>query len=144
AIRVHTVEELFDLARGLANQPLPRGKKVLVVTNGGGLGIISTDAARDAGLDVAPLDDAIRHRVAAVLPPTASVTNPVDLVGDADAARYSDALHAVGSSAADMALVVLTAQATTDAVGVARAVVSATRDWPIPIAAAFVGGARVA
>jgi acetyltransferase len=79
-----------------------------------------------------------------VLPTTASVVNPVDLVADADAARYSDALHALGPSAADMALVVLTAQATTDAVGVARAVVSATRDWPIPVAAAFVGGARVA
>src|SRR5262249_4126461 len=79
AIRVHTVEELFDLARALANQPLPGGKKVLVVTNGGGLGIVSTDAAREAGLDVAPLDDPIRHRLAAVLPRTASVVNPVDL-----------------------------------------------------------------
>jgi acetyltransferase len=77
-----------------------------------------------------------------VLPPTASVGNPVDLVGDADAARYGNALAAAGG-AADAALVILTAQAATDALGVARAVLGATRGWAIPVAAAFVGGARV-
>jgi acetate---CoA ligase (ADP-forming) len=144
AVRAETVEELFDLARGLASQRLPRGRRLLVVTNGGGLGIVSTDAARESGLDVAPLDDPARRRLAAVLPAAASLANPVDLVGDADAARYSNALHAVGAEAADAALVVLTAQAATDSVGVARAVIGATRGWPIPLAAAFVGGARVA
>ena len=144
AVRARTVEELFDLARGLASQPLPRGRRLLVVTNGGGLGIVSTDAAREAGLEVAALGDPIRHRLAAVLPPTASVSNPVDLVGDADAARYSRALHAIGGAGADAALVVLTAQAATDSAGVARAIVGATREWSIPRLAAFVGGARVA
>jgi acetate---CoA ligase (ADP-forming) len=144
AVRAGSVEELFDLARGLATQPLARGRRLVVVTNGGGLGIVSTDAARDAGLDVAALDDHVRCRLAAVLPPTASLVNPVDLVGDADAARYSNALHALGDDAADAALVVMTAQAATDAAGVARAVIGATRGWSIPLAAAFVGGARVA
>jgi acetyltransferase len=74
----------------------------------------------------------------------ASLANPVDLVGDADAARYSNALHAIGGAGADAALVVLTAQAATDSLGVARAVIGATRGWSIPIAGAFVGGARVA
>jgi len=143
AVRAGSVEELFDLARGLASQPLPRGRRLLVVTNGGGLGIVSTDAARESGLEVAPLDDPVRRRLDALLPPTASVVNPVDLVGDADAARYSNALHAIGPSAADAVLVVLTAQAATDSIGVARAVIGATRGWPIPLAGAFVGGARV-
>ena len=102
ALRVRTVEELFDVARGLASQPLPRGRRLLVVTNGGGLGIVATDAARDAGLEVAPLDAPVRERLAAVLPPTASLANPVDLVGDADAARYGHALHAVGGGGARM------------------------------------------
>jgi acetyl coenzyme A synthetase (ADP forming)-like protein len=144
AVRAASVEELFDVARGLASQPLPRGRRLLVVTNGGGLGIVATDAAREAGLTVAPLDDAARGRLAAVLPSTASLANPVDLVGDADAARYSHALHAIGGEGADAAVVVLTAQATTDSAGVARAVVGATRPWAIPIVAALVGGARVA
>jgi len=144
ALRAGTVEELFDLARGLVSQPLPRGRRLLVVTNGGGLGIVATDAARDEGLAVDPLDAAVRERLAAVLPPTASLANPVDLVGDADAARYSNALHAIGGAGADAALVVLTAQAATDALGVARAVIGATRGWSIPVVGAFVGGARVA
>jgi len=144
AVRASSVEDLFDLARGLASQPLPRGRRLLVVTNGGGLGVIATDAAREAGLDVSPLDEATHGRLAAVLPPTASLGNPVDLVGDADAARYSHALHALGGESADAALVVLTAQAATDPTAVARSVIGATRGWKIPIAAAFVGGARVA
>ncbi len=144
AVRAETVEDLFDLARGLASQPLPRGRRLLVVTNGGGLGIVSTDAARAAGLGVEPLAEGVRERLAAVLPATASLANPVDLVGDADAARYSNALHALGDESADAALVVLTAQAATDSVGVARAVVGATRGWRIPVMAALVGGARVA
>jgi acetyl coenzyme A synthetase (ADP forming)-like protein len=144
AVRAASVEDLFDLARGLASQPLPRGRRLLVLTNGGGLGVIATDAAREAALDVSPLDEATRGRLAAVLPPTASLGNPVDLVGDADAARYSHALHALGGESADAALVVLTAQAATDSTAVARSVIGATRGWKIPIAAAFVGGARVA
>ncbi|MBI3455246.1 MAG: acetate--CoA ligase family protein [Candidatus Rokubacteria bacterium] len=122
---------------------MPRGRRLLVVTNGGGLGIVATDAAREAGLAVRPLDDAARQRLRAVLPPTASARNPVDLVGDADAARYGNALDAMGPCG-DALLVILTAQAATDALGVARAVLGATRGWPIPITAAFVGGARVA
>ena len=54
-MRARSVEELFDLARSLASQPLPRGRRLLVVTNGGGLGVIATDAARDAGLEVTAL-----------------------------------------------------------------------------------------
>jgi len=144
AVRATRVEELFDLARGLASQPLPRGRRLIVVTNGGGLGIVSTDAARAAGLEIERLPDPVQRRLAAVLPPTASLANPVDLVGDADAARYSQALHAVGQESSDAVLIVLTAQAATDSLGVARAVIGATRGWSIPLVAAFVGGARVA
>jgi acetyl coenzyme A synthetase (ADP forming)-like protein len=144
-VRARNVEELFDLARCLASQPLPRGRRLLVVTNGGGLGVIATDAARDAGLDVAPLEPPVRARLRAVLPATASLANPVDLVGDADAARYANALHAVGPAVdVDAALVIMTAQAATDAVGVARAILGATRDWSRPVVAALVGGERVA
>ena len=144
AVRAQTVEELFDLARGLARQPLPRGRRLVIVTNGGGLGIIATDAARDVGMEVAPLDPALRDRLALVLPPTAKAANPVDLIGDADAARYGNAIHTIEDGDTDAVLVMLTAQAATDAFGVARAIAAATRDWTIPVAAAFVGGARVA
>ncbi len=145
AVRARGVEELFDLARSLASQPVPRGRRLLVVTNGGGLGVVATDAARDGGLDVAPLDAPAQARLREVLPGTASLGNPVDLVGDADAARYANALHAVGPDAGvDAALIIVTAQAATDAGGIARAVLGATRGWSRPVVAALVGGGRVA
>lgn len=143
AVRVATVAELFDLARALERQPRPRGRRLAIVTNGGGLGIVATDGARAAGLRVESLPEAAQQRLAAALPATASIGNPVDIVGDADAGRYSRALHGLGPGAADAVLVVLTAQAATDSAGVARAVIGATRGWPVPVVAALVGGARV-
>jgi acetyltransferase len=145
AVRVQSVEELFDLGRCLASQPLPSGRRLVIVTNGGGLGVVAADAARTAGLELAPLPGAVRQRLAAALPGTASLGNPVDLVGDANAARYGNALHALGpDTGIDSALVIMTVQAATDAVGVARAVLGATRGWSRPVVAALVGGARVA
>src|SRR6266446_448555 len=87
ALRVETVAELFDVARGLASQPLPRGRRLVVVTNGGGLGIVATDAARAAGFTMEPPAEPLRRRLAEGLPPMAGLANPVDLVGDADARR---------------------------------------------------------
>ena len=146
AVRAASVEELFDLARGLASQPLPRGRRLLVVTNGGGLGDRRHRCrARGRASRSAPLDEATRGRLAAVLPPTASLGNPVDLVGDADAARYSHALHALGGD-----------ERRRGARGAdrpgghrfhgrgARRHRRYARTGPIPLAAAFVGGARVA
>jgi len=144
ALRVGTVEELFDVARAVASQPMPRGRRLMVVTNGGGLGIVSADAARAAGLTMEPPDEAARGRLAAGLPATAGLGNPVDLVGDADARRYAHAFESLGPDAADAILVLLTPQATTDAASVARTIAAATHGWPIPVVAAFVGGARVA
>lgn len=144
ALRVDTVEELFDLARGLASQPLPRGRRLVVVTNGGGLGIVAADAARAAGLTMEPLGESVRRRLAEGLPATASLGNPVDLVGDADARRYSHALHTLDGDHADAVLVLLTPQAATDSASVARTIAATTRGWPIPVVAAFVGGVRVA
>jgi len=144
ALRVETVEELFDLARGLGSQPLPRGRRLVVVTNGGGLGIVAADAARAAGLSMEPLGEPVRRRLAEGLPATASLGNPIDLVGDADARRYGHALHALGGDQADAMLVLLTPQAATDSASVARTIAAATRGWSIPVVAAFVGGVRVA
>jgi acetyltransferase len=90
------------------------------------------------------LSETVRKRLSEHLPANASLVNPVDLVGDADASRYSDALHTIGSDCADALLAILTPQAATDAASVARTIAGSTRGWPIPVLAAFVGGARVA
>jgi acetyltransferase len=142
AVRAATIEELFDLARALADQPLPRDRRVVIVTNGGGLGILAADAASSDGLVLEALPATVDARLRAVLPATASTANPVDLVGDANAARYGDALRALG--VVDAAHVVLLApQAATDSTAIARAIRAATRDWTVPVLASFVGGPRV-
>jgi acetyltransferase len=142
ALRVTTLEEMFDVARALVAGRTPPGRRVILVTNGGGLGILATDAARDAGLDVAAMPEPTRGRLAAVLPSHAATANPVDLIGDATPSRYGDALHALAGEAASL-VVMLAPQAATDAAGVARAVVGATRDWPAPVLGVLAGGARV-
>jgi acetyltransferase len=142
AVRVDTLEELFDVGRALVAGRLPRNRRVVLVTNGGGLGILATDAARAAGLELAAIDGPAGERLAAVLPPQAAVSNPVDLIGDATPQRYAEALEAL--SGVDASLVVMLApQAATDATGIARSVLAATRQWPAPMLGVFAGGPRV-
>ena len=142
ALRADTIEALFDLGRALARQPLPRHRRVQIVTNGGGLGILATDAAHDAGLELPPLSADTRVRLAAALPTHAALANPLDLIGDATAARYDVALRTMAEGDA-ACLVMLAPQAATDAAAVARTIVGATRGWSRPVLAVFAGGARV-
>src|SRR5262249_24440879 len=126
AVRARTVEELFDLARALASQPLPSSRRLLVVTNGGGVGLVATDAARDAGLGLEPPGPRWRDGRSTALRRVSAPGNSLDLIGDADAARYGDAIRAIAGEGVGAVLVLLTAQAVTDSVGVARAVIGAT------------------
>jgi len=79
----------------LASQPIPRGNRVAVLTNAGGLGILCADACEIAGLELPPLSEDTRARLAAVLPSEASSTNPVDMLGSATDAQYADVLPIV-------------------------------------------------
>lgn len=142
ALRVATLEELFDVARALVTGRTPAGRQVILVTNGGGLGILATDAAREAGLEVAPLSMPAQARLRAALPAHASTRNPVDLIGDATPTRYGAALDALAGEPAAL-VVMLAPQAATDAAGVARAVLGATRERVSPVLAVLAGGARV-
>jgi acetyl coenzyme A synthetase (ADP forming)-like protein len=99
ALRVETVDELFDLAMGFANQPLPRGNRVAIVTNAGGPGIIAADACEAAGLEVVGLTAETEEKLAQRLPEEASVRNPVDLIASATAESYEYALECVFSDA---------------------------------------------
>jgi acetyl coenzyme A synthetase (ADP forming)-like protein len=97
-IHAQTVDELFDYARVLAYQPIPKGQKnVVIVTNGGGFGVISTDEVSKLGLELASLDPETIKRLQDKLPDYAIPHNPLDLVGDADVERYRLALNAVSS-----------------------------------------------
>jgi acetate---CoA ligase (ADP-forming) len=91
-LRARTLEELVDVAALLSSQPLPRGRRVAVLTNAGGLGILCADACEAAGLELPELAEETRAALAEHLPTEASVANPVDLLGSATAAIYAAAL----------------------------------------------------
>jgi len=97
-IQAFTVDELFDYARALAYQPLPKEQKNLaIVTNGGGFGVISSDEASKLGITLASFNSETTSRLKAILPKYGIPHNPLDLVGDADVKRYRVALDAVSS-----------------------------------------------
>lgn len=94
-IRVDTVEELFDLAMAFSHQPIPRGRRVAIVTNAGGPGIIIADACEANGLEVAELSAPTRARLAEHFPEEASLTNPVDMIASATPQSYRIAIETV-------------------------------------------------
>jgi acetyltransferase len=142
-IRAETFEEIFDYAVAFARQPLPKGERIGVVTNAGGPGIIAADAIEHAGLKVASLKQENAEALAARLPAAASVANPIDVLGDADAARYALALDVAGRDAnVDVLLVVLTPQAMTRIKETGEAVAAAQKLGK-PVFAVFMGGEMV-
>jgi len=92
-IRVDTLDDFFSVARLLATQPIPEGNRIAVLTNGGGPGIIAVDAAVAAGLEVPALSEETQARLRAVLPPHASVRNPIDTIAGAGPETYRDCLE---------------------------------------------------
>ncbi|MBS0249396.1 MAG: acetate--CoA ligase family protein, partial [Proteobacteria bacterium] len=91
-LRVDEVEELFDAATTLARMSSQRGKRLAIVTNGGGAGVLATDRLIKEGGALAALSPATIEALNKVLPPTWSHGNPVDIIGDADANRYRNAI----------------------------------------------------
>ncbi len=94
AIRVDTMEELFDYATAFSKQPLPTAGGLVIVSNAGGPAIISTDACSKLGIRMAKIDS-IRPKIDEVIPPWGSSRNPVDIVGDADFNRFRNVLDRV-------------------------------------------------
>ena len=91
-LRVNEVEELFDAAATLARMSPQRGNRLAIVTNGGGAGVLATDRLIEEGGKLATLSPDVIAKLNAVLPPTWSHANPIDLIGDADAGRYANSV----------------------------------------------------
>jgi acetyltransferase len=143
-LRAQTVEDLFDLALGFAMQPMPRGERLLILTNAGGPGILAADTAEKLGIPLAEISPELRGRLSGKLPPTASLGNPVDIIGDARADRYLEALSLLRvDPAIDAVLVLLTPQAMTEPEGTARAAVQVLAHSGKTAFASFLGEASV-
>ena len=140
-IRCDTLEELFEASTLLANQPLPAGNRVGVLTNAGGLGILCADACEAHGLGLPELGESTRAALRALLPAEASVSNPVDMLASGAAESYGTALRLLlADPAIDAAIVLFIPPLVTDADQVAAALVAACTPAPAkPVLACFVG-----
>lgn len=149
-IRAESVNELFDFANAFAykqesplgkmRRKLPAGRRVAIVTNAGGPGILATDMTVSADLELARFSEKTTEELARHLPSAANLYNPVDIIGDASQDRYEKALWAViRDDGVDGALVILTPQSMTNALGTAEAIVRVARGTHKPIICCFMG-----
>jgi acyl-CoA synthetase (NDP forming) len=140
-IRVDTLEELLGTAQVLASQPLPAGRRVAIVSNAGGPGILAADACSGAGLEVSELSEVTQAALRAFVAADASVRNPIDLVAGASADQYERALGVVLADAdVDAVLAIFVPPLVTKASDVARAIATAARNaGEKPVVACFLG-----
>ncbi|MCW5574699.1 MAG: bifunctional acetate--CoA ligase family protein/GNAT family N-acetyltransferase [Burkholderiales bacterium] len=145
AVRVTTIGQLVAAAQALTARVRPRGERLAVITNGGGPGVMAADRAADLDIPLSELAPATIGALQGALPANWSHGNPVDLIGDADAARYRAAVTAcLDDDGVDAALVILTPQAMTEPGKVAGAVIEAARGRSKPVLACWMGEAGVA
>jgi acetyltransferase len=109
-LRVSDLRELFDCAETLGRVESPLGKRLAILTNGGGIGVLAVDRLCELGGISAAITPAAREKLDAVLPPTWSGSNPVDIAGDADPARYAAALEVLLADASNDAILVMNVQ----------------------------------
>ena len=139
-LRVEEVDELFNRAVAFAKQPIPKGNRIAIVTNAGGPGIMATDAAVRHNLKIASLSEETKQKLKQVLPPTASIQNPVDVIGDATHDRYEAAIrHVLMDENVDGGIVILTPQAMTDILQTAEIVPRVAKDINKPVLCSFMG-----
>ncbi|HZI12103.1 MAG TPA: bifunctional acetate--CoA ligase family protein/GNAT family N-acetyltransferase [Myxococcus sp.] len=144
-LRVDSIADLFYMAETLARQPRPAGRRLAILTNAGGPGVLATDALVAGGGELAVLAGETRGALDGVLPPQWSHGNPVDILGDADPERYAKALEVVAKDAnSDGLLVILTPQDMTEPTKTAERLKAFAKLPGKPLLASWMGGAAAA
>lgn len=145
-IRANNTRDLFNYATAFSYQPLPKGKKVVIITNAGGPGIMATDECDKSNIFLASLGKETIDSLKEFLPEAANFYNPVDILGDALADRYKKTLEViVKDSNIDAVVVLLSPQAMTQPYRTARAIVEVMENSgkSIPVLTSFMGGSEV-
>lgn len=144
-IRCESIKEQFDFARAFATQPYPDGPNVAVIANAGGAGIMAADAIDKEGLSLAQFAPETLEALSENIDKSASLNNPVDLLGDALAERYESALRTIlADPNVNTVLILLSPHAMTECAGTAQAIVKVARENPgKPVLACFLGASRV-
>lgn len=144
-VRVQNVGQLFYASKGLASKFRPQGNRLAIVTNGGGPGAMAADRASDMGAPIAVLDPKTISTLNTFLPPTWSHRNPVDIMGDASAERYRDTVLAVSEDpGVDAILVMLSPQAMTHPLEVAKEIIELHKKGIKPLLCCWMGEEQVA
>ena len=139
-VRVKTYTQLFAAARILSHGRFPEGERLAIVTNGGGPGVVAADSAAEAGVPLAALGAQTIALLNEKLPAQWSHANPVDLVGDAPAARFGEAVAAVlADPGVDAVLAMYSPVAITSPQDAAQAVAQAAAGRKKPLLAAWLG-----
>jgi acetyltransferase len=140
-LRVRSLQDLFDAAEVLAASAPVKGDRLAILSNGGGFGVLATDALIEEGGHLAQLAPATLERLEAVLPPTWSYGNPVDIIGDAPGQRYADTLSILfGDPGVDAILVLNCPTGVASSDDAAKAVIKAMQGQPHPpLIASWVG-----
>jgi acetyltransferase len=131
---------MFDYAAAFSTQPMPRGRNLAIITNAGGPGIITTDAAVRNGLKLAHISEDTIQKLIPEMPDTAALHNPVDVIGDATSQRYQAAMeHVLADPGVDSAIIILTPQAMTDIFEIAKIIPPTGQKSGKPVVASFMG-----
>lgn len=144
-IRCDDIEEMFNKAIAFTYQPLPKGNKISIITNAGGPGVLTTDAAIKYGLELPKFKLETTDILRKSLPKTANINNPVDVIGDARADRYSVAITSVlKDDNIDGVFIILTPQSMTEIENIAHEISRLASQFSKPIYTSFMGEADVA
>jgi acetyl coenzyme A synthetase (ADP forming)-like protein len=142
-IEAETMNELFDFI-SVSSQSLPKGKRVGIISNGGGFGVMAADSVLKNGLDLPRMSDKMKREISSFLPSYASAGNPLDLVADADVERFSKSIDVfMRSDEFDMVLVSVLFQTPMINETLLSPLVNAGHDWRKPVALVVPGGDEV-
>jgi acetyl coenzyme A synthetase (ADP forming)-like protein len=142
--RCDTLEEFFDLSKAFAWNEMPQGPRVAIISNAGGPAVISADAVVTEGLEMAEFDSETIKKLFEVLPRSASILDPVDVLGDALADRFAAAAEIVlQTDKCDSLLVILTPQTMTQIQKTAEMIGNISKKYKKPVFCSFIGGTLV-
>lgn len=142
--RCQTLEEFFDLSKAFAWNEIPSGPCVAIISNAGGPAVVSADALMSEDLEIAEFDTETKQKLSEVLPRSASILDPVDVLGDALADRFASAAEIVlQTDKCDSLLIILTPQIMTQIEKTAEMIGNISKKYKKPIFCSFIGGTLV-
>lgn len=143
-IRCQTLEDFFDMSKALAFENAPLGKRIAIISNAGGPAVISSDAVILEGLELAQFNDDTKNKLLEILPRSASIINPIDVLGDALALRFEQAGEIIlATNQADALLFILTPQIMTETSKTAEIISNLSEKYQKPIFCSFIGGSSI-